>query len=370
MSNSPTEQQHEEEKEEKEEQDATSTTEEEQASSIMSSTRSGGSALTEEEEDSSTYFDDVQFMFQSNQPTVRETFRWMTDSGQQVTVSLHVVDDAPGSLQSGHYLWPGATLLTEHLVHNYSSSHHHEEATKTTTKVVRSCVELGAGSALCSLAACQIFRDTLQCCVVTDHDPGCLVRARDNHETTLQTVLDAISEEEDLNQAINDLASIPILFESLEWGDLESAQRIVDVCLEEHCTAEPNPPTHFDLILGSDLIYSCDVVEPLFQTAALFMTRNRKNNDRDSLTSGRFILSQSFAYDTEIEEEIDRVCEELGLGRKIIRDNIDVIKDDGGKQEGEDTDEETTQEKKRVGRIQEFTFAEGEETHVPDKDSS
>jgi len=75
---------------------------------------------------------------------------------------------------------------------------------------------LGAGCALLSLTALQLWHDSLQCVVVTDHDPGALERAKDNRETTLEDLLESTETEEEQLDCINGLASIPILFETLE----------------------------------------------------------------------------------------------------------------------------------------------------------
>lgn len=66
-----------------------------------------------------------------------------------------------------------------------------------------------------------------------------------------------------------------------------------------------------DLILGSDLIYSHDVVEKLFQTVSVFMT-----------PGGTFLLSQSFAFDSETEQAIHNVCHKLLLQRSILSDTL------------------------------------------------
>jgi predicted nicotinamide N-methyase len=280
------------------------------------------------------YFADVGFMFEASQPTKLERFQWdigvsghemettatgtgtTSSNSRSITVALHVADDTPGAVQSGHYLWPAAYMLADYLVNHYHS--------QNTNRVVLSVVELGAGCALASLTALQLWHDTLQCVVVTDHDPGTLVRARDNLETTVQHIIepdhgtrnrtgtgtdsDDDADDEHLNSAINSIASIPVLFESLEWGDQGAVSTILQNQMQEHMMTSYSTATAIsvDVVLGSDLIYCADVVEPLLQTARQLMG-----------STGCFLLSQSFVYESATETEIDRVCKTLGLTRTI-----------------------------------------------------
>lgn len=323
--------------------------EEQPSSSICETT-------TEEGDDDDDYFADVGFMFEANQPTRVEHFAWdiamdAADTGdtgdtgtaggveerpgdrrsrKRVTVAVRVADDEPGAVQSGQYLWPGAFLLADYLVHHYHPHHRHD---------VTSVVELGAGCALASLTALQLWSDTLHCLVVTDHDPGTLIRARDNLETTVQHIIvgggpyhddnddyenenansddndgkddqDDDPDDEYLNAAINSVASTPVLFETLEWGDDTAAYDILQHKMGEHivgCYAEV--AAFVDVVLGSDLIYCADVVEPLLQTAAQLIG-----------STGCFLLSQSFVYEATTEAAMDRACESLGLQRIMLVD--------------------------------------------------
>jgi predicted nicotinamide N-methyase len=258
-------------------------------------------AATAADEDDDDFFANVGFMFEGNQPSKLVRFKWQTPETQKsVAITLSIADDDPGAVISGHYLWPAAELLAKYLL------------TKETAWQPASVVELGAGCALASLAALQIWQGSLQCLVVTDHDPGTLERACDNHEQTLQEVLDASPTEEDLNANINNLVSIPVSFECLDWGRGKEQAETLDAIREivqEHTTQNQ---IRFDLVIGSDLIYCLDIVEPLLTTAA----------DLLALTDESvFVLTQSFLYDKATEEEIDRVCENLEWERSLISDD-------------------------------------------------
>jgi predicted nicotinamide N-methyase len=326
--------------------------------------------------DEDDYFADVGFMFEAQQPVRYERFDWDTseflhttyigdeaqddDTKKRISVALHVADDIPGAVQSGHYLWPAAVLLSKYLIRAYSArkkppvslSPPRRVPNPPAFPVVRTVLELGAGCGLASLTALQLWQDTLQCLCLTDHDRGTLVRARDNLETTVQLLVVETNDDDDdddderLNAAINSIASIPVLFEMLEWGDRHRADTLLQsviperlpACLlisdSEHASRPPlesdnrvdatctTSPVHMDVVLGSDLIYCTDVVKPLFGTAAHLMGH-----------TGRFILAQSFSYDDATEREIDQVCERYSLQREIIVDFDDDILGKGRIQE-------------------------------------
>jgi predicted nicotinamide N-methyase len=265
------------------------------------------SKTREEEEDDAVYAD-VGIMFEGAHATTLKHFEFkgpQQQTSKPIHVALKVVDDEPGAVQSGHYLWPASPALCEYLVQQKDSTSAKTIFSKLQPK---SILELGAGCALVSLTALQLFEPSLRSVVITDHDPGTLERARDNYETTLEELYERAETEEEQMRIINELNNIPMTFESLEWGK-ESKQLVK--ALSNHMKS---PPT-FDLILGSDLIYCVEVVEPLFVTAAQFLC--------DENPKATFLLSQSFAYDDASEEEMDRLCDKLQLTRTILQDELD-----------------------------------------------
>lgn len=251
---------------------------------------------------------DVGFMFEGSHPTTVHTFRQWTPKIQPICIRC--IDQEPGAVQSGHYVWPAASYLVDFCVANCEDW------------PIASLIELGAGCALTSLALLQLWQRYLQCVIVTDHDPGTLARARDNYETTLAAIVNSSLTEDELNSAINDIASIPVCFEPLEWGN---ANTDIAGLLVVH-TNELLPQC--DLVIGSDVIYSHDVVLPLFQSAASLLKPD----------GGKFLLSQSFSYDDDTEAAIEDACRELGFKRTIL------------------------QEEKEL-RIQEFSYVPNSENH-------
>jgi predicted nicotinamide N-methyase len=104
---------------------------------------------------------ELGFLFDSGLQRSRQTFTFGAH-----TVTLQFVDDEPGAVQSGHYLWPAAPALAEYLVENWPSL-----ATSTV-------LELGCGCGLAGLVAGQADAG---CVLFTDHDFGecnCSVRCQ------------------------------------------------------------------------------------------------------------------------------------------------------------------------------------------------
>ena len=370
----------------KKKQKETTNTTEHSSNSSRSSCDSFPTAVkasdTEEEEEDIDHYDDDELsvvqdtmlelgiMFEGGQPTRREYFQWEIpyQNSKRIEVVLDAADDDPGAVQSGHYLWPAATLLAEYLVQHYNNYKDDDDSSFNPSSssplqqqqhrppLPVAVVELGAGCALCSWTAWQLWATSLQCLIVTDHDPGTLERARANQETTLEALLDQESlTEDDFNSTINTLGSIPTQFECLEWG--QNIETIQDILAERTVPSQ----RHVNYILGSDLIYDQAVVEPLFRTAQQLLwiepgrrvvvdpnnhsdswsrrsstshntgvptTMRRSSSSTTSTTGGgggggdgnhgRFLLSQSFTYDDATEEEIQRCCQELGLVRTIL----------------------------------------------------
>lgn len=152
-------------------------------------------------------------------------------------VQIKTIGEQPGHRQSGQYLWPAAASLC------------HYFCTFEQMRLNDRCiVELGSGCGLSGIFCAKYLNS--QRVLLTDYDPGSLSLIQDN-------IL--LNEVEDLARCL-----------PLEWGN---------------GLAEP---WHYSdiIILGSDLIYSKDVVEPLFMTVRSYMDA--------CLENGGFYLSTSF----------------------------------------------------------------------------
>lgn len=288
---------------------------------------------------------EIGFMFDAEQETKSQVLRFSPKTSEQyeknqnltaeeihdsdrkvVTVIVDCVDDDPGAVQSGHYLWPGAPALAQFLVDIFSSTQISSISNSSFEKKIQyffpsyqieqetskiSIIELGAGCGLAGLTALQLptFQSRIAALVFTDHDPGTLKRARDNYNNTLQL------RKEESNSSDNiELDKVPVFFEDLTWGDEKNLRRLC--CkIKENSEIENHS---FDIILGSDLIYCEEVVKPLLESVSWLMHASGESCSSRSI----MIMTQSFSYDIETEEAIDRACYDLSLNRSILTCNL------------------------------------------------
>jgi predicted nicotinamide N-methyase len=253
--------------------------------------------------DDSNVFEDIGVLFDENHQGTTKQYHFSDDDNNGsnedqrtvVQVSINSIDEDPGSLQSGNYLWPGARILSEYLVKNPSCL----------PSKPKSILELGAGAAMVSLVALQLYQSSLQCMYITDRDRGTLERARDNYET-LEDLYERAGRESEEQQfkVINEIGSIPVEFQPLKWGDKDDIKRMKQAALDHI-----DPPI-FDVMLMADVIYSTDVVPALFATVDSLL--NHRN--------GVILLSQSFAFDKATEDEIISCCEKSGLRQTVLMD--------------------------------------------------
>lgn len=186
--------------------------------------------MAEEEEDESS-LSAIGFMFDANLAKHTVSFNF-----NDLEVLVRTVGDKPGHKQSGHYLWPASNQCAQYLVSNWD----HIRSNRV--------LELGSGCGLPGLL-CMKFPGVQQV-VFTDYDPG---------------VLRLIGESIDINKPTA-CSSLEIL----EWGDRAEASKVAG-------------SEKFPLVIGTDLIYCKEVIEPLFTTVSVTLAR-----------SGVFILVTSF----------------------------------------------------------------------------
>ena len=72
----------------------------------------------------------------------------------------------------------------------------------------------------------------------------------------------------------------------------------------------------FDVVFGSDLIYSSDVCSKLLWTVKEVLSHARKE-----LGKSRFILCSSFRHE-DTTKIVEAVCQELGMQRECLSDRI------------------------------------------------
>ena len=245
-----------------------------------------GDTIDQEADDFSNSSDmiaDMGFMFDSEQAVVckKLSFQYRVNGKTRkvFNVDLESVDDDPGAVQSGHYMWPASPALAQHLVNTYMVQ-------DGSIRNPISVVELGAGCGLGGCIAMQL--PGFKTVVFTDHDPGTLNLSRSNAERTATA------------------SNCDLHYRLLSWGDKKQARILLSDLGLQQCG--------FELIIGSDLIYDVGVVMPLFVTISLLL---RPSTDNDYMGQ-RMVMTQSFPYDDATEQAIDDACKINGLLRKVV----------------------------------------------------
>ena len=139
--------------------------------------------------------------------------------------------------------------------------------------------------------------------VLTDYDPGSLQLLRENIALNSGAVNAADSGAAPSSAAATGtvgMCECSVAF--LEWGNLAAGNALLTQDLgsgSSSTTSNETTPsttattanaTLFPLVLGTDLLYSADIVAPLFTTAKQLMRRGT-GEDGDA---GRFLLVSSF----------------------------------------------------------------------------
>lgn len=277
-----------------------------------------GKGNQDNDNESDDDFTSMGFMFEGAEPTKEQIFEFhiaqccqdektdiKTITSEPYRAVVESVDDIPGAVQSGHYLWPAANALAQYLVDNYGRRDSVDFSIKS-----HKVIELGAGCGLAGLIALQVF--DIGCLVFTDHDPGTVQRAKDNYERTLKAVRAKYTHELSNN----------VHFETLHWGEDEADLGIIRQLLRVARNADNEKEIsddRFDIIIGSDLVYCTDVVRPLLVSVDHLLCSK----------GGMFLLAQSFPFDDKTEKELVKVCMDLQLKRNILKDDL-VLKDVDG----------------------------------------
>ncbi|CAM9753759.1 unnamed protein product [Ectocarpus fasciculatus] len=166
-------------------------------------------------------FGDVGFMFDNALPKTRRLFRF-----GDISVAVRLVDDDPGAVQSGHYVWPAAPALSAYLVDR-----------RLALPRGGRCLELGAGCGLAGLVAAQLPLTTAV--VFTDHDPG-----------VLEMIRESIEEQEQHPELGGGAAAAKSRCVQLSWGTVGNAQRASLADALSSVDASPSPrPKHDEALV-------------------------------------------------------------------------------------------------------------------------
>lgn len=190
-----------------------------------------------DDENDDSYASAIGFMFDEQHSKITEIIQVC-----EMSLSLKIIGDDPGHVQSGQYLWPAAKYLGEYLFENWSSEKR---------KVI---VELGSGAGLSGIVASRLGGSTTSV-FLTDYDPGCI---------------DILEE----NIVINSCESNTKVF-AVEWG--KNLPDEISIALE--AAGQDN------LLIASDVIYSASIVKPLFESVLQVLRYG-----------GAFLLASSFDF--------------------------------------------------------------------------
>jgi len=212
-----------------------------------------------------------------------------------ISVTVRLIGEDPGHVQSGQYLWPAAAFTARYLIDHWWGTD------TTNTFQATAVVELGAGVGVAGLVAAQL--PGCRQVVLTDYDPGSLQLLRENIALN-SGAADAADSGASPSSAVATgtvgVCECSVAF--LEWGNLAAGNALLTQDLgsgSSGTTSDETPPsatisttnaTLFPLVLGTDLLYSADIVAPLFTTAKQLM---RRGTGEDG-AAGRFLLVSSF----------------------------------------------------------------------------
>ena len=210
---------------------------------------------------SQVLMEEVGFMFDDAHSKCTKTIEvaGAMSSSFRMEVKVKMIGEDPGHVQSGQYLWPAARYMANHLCDVW--------ADLGSDRVI----ELGAGCGLVGLTAARL--PNARSIVLTDYDPGSCKLLQENIE---------------LNSTST---SSSCIVEDLTWGDIAAAKTLV----KKH-------GGEFHLVVGSDLIYSRDVIKPLLTTVANVLS-----------IEGIFALASSFDIGIESTNFFNAMARELGL---------------------------------------------------------
>lgn len=166
-----------------------------------------------------------------------------------------------------------------------------------------SILELGAGVGLAGILASKL--EGAERVVLTDYDHGSIKLLEENVE---------------LNSTANSTCKISIEF--LEWGKtlVSNGNGCMSCvgCLKSKSSDEMKGVKYetFSLLIGTDLLYCIEIVEPLFSSVKSLLSGAK---------SSRFILVSSFNPGEDIELAIIVFCNEIGL----LMEELVKLEEDG-----------------------------------------
>lgn len=234
-------------------------------------------SCNETEDDDSDLEQAMGFMFDSSHARSCLSF---SPAGCLAPIRLRMIKGDPGHVQSGQYLWPAAQFAAGWLFEHRSDPWLAAEQLHV--------VELGAGCGLAGLALAQLPNVASVC--LTDYDYGSLALLQENADEA--KTLDCFGDGEK-----------NLLVARVKWG-APLPPLISSICAENSNV----------LVVGTDLIYSQDVIQPLLQTAQQLL---RSEGGGGDASLRRFVLFSSFDI-SDYDSEVARACHELKLDLREV----------------------------------------------------
>lgn len=222
------------------------------------------SSHPDEEEDN--FESAVGFMFDNLHSKTWKVF----ELPKNIQIKIQHIDDIPGHVQSGLYLWPAAECACHYLASIWDQFK------------PKTVIELGAGCGLTSIYASKL--DDLSIAILTDYDRGCINLLKNNVDANTISMNDSMSSipsassssSNVVNESVACLSHCKLLCEVFKWGD--------DVTPLLQLLEQEGDARICDMIIGTDLLYCVDVVCPLLRSVSHLL-----GNDKSV-----FILVSSF----------------------------------------------------------------------------
>ena len=254
-------------------------------------------------------------------------------------VDLEMIKGEPGHVQSGQYLWPAAQASVE-----WCASHTADLGLSNVSPSLQlpyiSIIELGAGCGLTSLGVCQLCPPSrISSVVLTDRDYGS-VQLLENNTKKLQKRI-KFGVDSDIG-GVDDV----FLVEKLVWGEKLSQQFLdrCSCCIPYNKNKLSSSDSGFKsnsnfkqqlLVVGSDLLYSVDVVQPLFTTVKQLLSAHHAslspspslsdNCEAELIPPAIFVLTSSFDIGPDINANVTKYIKENNIVVNEVQ-KLDVTK--------------------------------------------
>ena len=236
----------------------------------------------------------IGFMFDAIHEKIKKEIVFDND----ITIVLNTIGDDPGHVQSGQYVWPASIASGQYYISI-------NDTIQQQCNSKEGCVlELGAGCGLAGLVMSKL--ESINTIIFTDYDHGTLkllhenIIINSNSNNSINTTTNSIQYIDDNN------ITKTFIIDYLEWGK--------DIPQWNH---------YVNIIIGADLLYCSDVVEPLIKTISKVFHNNDillNNNTNNIPKKCLFILISSFDTGDDVDDEMIRCLHHYGFKSTTIQE--------------------------------------------------